>query len=126
MGIISSGAVEVVKKIYLSPRPSGLVWVNPSSSFPSGHTCLSVAVLGFLAFLTVEIIGKSWRKLIYTLTVILILLISVSRLFLGQHWVMDIIGAWALGLSILLLATISYRRVSPTQFRPKIENFYPG
>jgi membrane protein DedA with SNARE-associated domain len=122
VGIVTAGAIEVVKKIYFFPRPGGLAWVNPSSSFPSGHTGMAVAVLGFLAFLTIQIAGNHWRKWIYTLTAVLILLISVSRLFLGQHWVTDIIGAWALGLSVLLLVTISYRRTRSNPNRPKMKS----
>lgn len=121
VGIVAAGAIEVVKKLAFSPRPGGLAWVNPSSSFPSGHTTMTVAVLGFLAFVTVQIAGNSWRRLVYTLTAILILLISASRLILGQHWMTDVIGSWLIGLGILLLATIAYRRTPQDRNRPKIK-----
>ncbi|MBS0350484.1 MAG: LssY C-terminal domain-containing protein [Proteobacteria bacterium] len=110
VGIISAAAVELIKKIYFSARPAGLLIVDKSSSFPSGHTTESIAILGFMAFLTARTIPKKWRNLSYTLFCLVIFLISFSRLILGQHWLTDILAAWCLGLSILLLVTVSYRR----------------
>jgi len=113
LGVISAAAAEVVKRIYFSPRPEGFVEVVHSSSFPSGHVTLSVAVLGFLAYLTTRIFPRGWRQLIYLLFIVFIGLISLSRLFLGQHWFTDVLGAWLLGLSLLWLMVLSYRRQPP-------------
>lgn len=115
VGVITAAAVEIIKKIYFSGRPLGLLTVDPSSSFPSGHTTMSLAVLGFLAFLTVKVISKGWRQLVYGFFTLFIFLISISRLALGQHWFTDILGSWFLGLSVLLLVTLSYRRMPKTQ-----------
>jgi membrane protein DedA with SNARE-associated domain/membrane-associated phospholipid phosphatase len=111
VGFLSATAIEIIKKIYYSPRPQELVHVDPSSSFPSGHAAISVAVLGFLAFLTAHFLPRAWRHFIYTVFTLLIVLVGLSRLFLGQHWFTDILGGWFLGLSILMLVTISFRRM---------------
>lgn len=111
LGFICAAAVETIKKIGFSPRPPGLVHVDPSSSFPSGHSAMAVAVLGFLAFLTARIFPKAWRPFIYVFFTIPIMLVGLSRLFLGQHWFTDIVGGWFLGLSILMLICVSYRRM---------------
>ncbi len=115
LGFISTGAIEVFKKIYFSARPAGLMVIDHTSSFPSGHTTMSVAVLGFLAFITARVIPRNCRWLLYTFFCLLIFLISISRLFLGQHWITDILGSWLLGLSILLFITLSYRRMPKTR-----------
>lgn len=121
LGIFSAGVTAVVKKLYFSARPLGLAVVDTSSSFPSGHTLLSVAILGFLAFLTGKIIARGWRGLIYTFFIVLIGLISGSRLFLGQHWFTDVLGSWLLGLSVLLFIMLSYRRLPAPSTLPQIK-----
>ncbi len=117
LGFLCAAAVETIKKISFSPRPPGLVHVNPSSSFPSGHTAMAVAVLGFLAFLTARLFPKVWRPFIYAFFIIPIVLVGLSRLFLEQHWFTDILGGWFLGLSILMLICVSYRRRTPKKFK---------
>lgn len=116
LGFLSAAGATTIKKIYFSARPTGFAWVDPSASFPSGHVTLSVAIFGFLAFLTAQIVPRQWRRFVYIFFILLILLISISRLFLGQHWFTDVLGAWFLGLSLLLLVTLSYRRM------PKIKS----
>ena len=99
-----------MKMLHFSPRPAvGLAYVDPSSSFPSGHCALAMAIFGFLAFLTTKVFPRQrWSTLFFT---ILILLVGASRLFLGQHWLTDVLGAWLLGCCVLLIVIISYQRL---------------
>lgn len=120
LGILSAGTVEFIKKLYFSARPIGLITINTTSSFPSGHTTLSVAILGFYAFATARIVSKQWRALIYAFFSLIILLISISRLSLGQHWFTDVIASWFLGLSLLIFSIISYRRMPKSHSRLKL------
>jgi len=113
VGLGACAAALVFKKIHYSPRPENFLMVDPGSSFPSGHTTLSIAVFGFIAFLSGKIF-PSHRRLIYGFYVLFVFLISLSRLFLGQHWLTDILAAWFLGLSILLFMILSYRRLPKT------------
>ena len=114
LGFLSAASVQIIKGLYFSARPAGLFSVDPGSSFPSGHAAMSMAVLGFLAFLSLGIISRGWRKPAAACFVLIALLSGVSRLFLGQHWLTDILGAWLLGLSVLLLVMLSYRRMPKT------------
>lgn len=111
--VLSAGLGEVIKHVYYSPRPSGLLHGQVSSSFPSGHVLLSTALLGFLAVLIGEYLTNSWRKLPYVLASIAIVAVALSRLYLGAHWLTDVLGALTLGLALLSVAILSYhRRVS--------------
>lgn len=103
--------VELFKKISHSQRPQGFEWIAPTSSFPSGHTTFSFVIFSFIAFLAAQIITKNYRWIGYTLSCIAIALVGFSRLYLGAHWVFDIVGSILLGLTVLLLCTISYRRM---------------
>jgi hypothetical protein len=66
---------------------------------------------GFLAMILARETKKQNNKYkYYIVTVILVTLIALSRLYLGAHWLSDIIGSILLGLFILFIATICYRR----------------
>lgn len=67
-----------------------------SYGFPSGHTSVAVTVWGGMAIL----FRKKW--LTY-LSIAMILLIPFSRLYLGVHFIADILGGYALGGIILFL-----------------------
>lgn len=121
LAFITAAATEAIKKFYFSPRPEGFWLVDHGSSFPSGHVAMSVAVFGFLAFITAKTLPRRMRQITYGFIIFLIVLISFSRIFLGQHWFTDILGAWLLGCSTLLLATISYRRMPKPQSILKIQ-----
>ncbi len=108
---LTTAAIKILKSWIFSERPEGFLWVDPSSSFPSGHTTMSVAVLGFLAFLSANILPKIWSRISTVFFVMLIFLISLSRLFLGQHWITDVLAGWCLGACVLLVIIISYRRM---------------
>lgn len=107
---LSTGAIEVFKHWYYSPRPLGLMIYNTSSSFPSGHTTLAVSIFGFLAFYCAQCMDRKWHWLPYTLAGSLMLLVAFSRIYLGIHWLSDICGGFLLGASILLALIVSFRR----------------
>ncbi|QHG92516.1 phosphatase PAP2 family protein [Coxiella endosymbiont of Amblyomma sculptum] len=85
-------------------------------AFPSGHVASSLSVFGFVAFLTAQQISKKWNWVPYTLLIVLIFLISFSRLYLGIHWIEDILGGLSLGFTILLSTIVSYRRYPQETF----------
>lgn len=78
-------------------------------SFPSGHTSLSIAILGFLALLLAQELPRLARKYIYWFTVCLVCIIALSRLYLGAHWLSDVLGGFFLGLASMSLITLIYR-----------------
>ncbi len=114
--IITGACVYFLKWIIHSPRPSGLAYQIPSSSFPSGHTTFSLAFYGFAAFLIAKQISRKWHWISYSTAATLIVLIGFSRLYLGAHWFTDILGSIFLGFTILLIVITSYRRYPPKPF----------
>ena len=108
--LITAGAIEFFKHIFYSPRPTGIAYVDSSSSFPSGHTTLSTVLLSFYAFLIAERVKESKQWIIYTVSTLLILAVALSRLYLGAHWFSDILGSFTLGLTILLTVILFYRK----------------
>ena len=106
----------LLKLVVTRPRPpvaDHLVVVN-SWSFPSGHTLGSTAVLGLLTVLAVrERPGR--RTLLAAFGAFLVLVIGVSRVYLGVHWPTDVLAGWVLGAVVVTVClVVGNRRVSGT------------
>lgn len=105
--------VNVLKMIVGRTRPlSTLVnVVKPLSggSFPSGHVVDYVVVLGFFWFLVFTSFKKQLflRQILLIIFATLIILIGPSRIYLGEHWPSDVLGAYLLG-SVLLWAMTEF------------------
>jgi undecaprenyl-diphosphatase len=116
VGIAALG--QLVKMLVDRPRPPTdliRVWdpgLNQAGwSFPAGHVESFMAVLGFIFFLAyLSRGGRLRRAAVLLFTGALIILIGVSRVDSGDHWLSDVIGGYLLGgLWLTVLITI-YRR----------------
>lgn len=80
-------------------------------SFPSGHSMIAVGFYGLLIyFISVSKLSKGIKVLLNTCLVILILLIGLSRIYLGVHYPSDICGGYLITLSYLLLFIPLYNK----------------
>ena len=94
----------MVKGFYERARPA---FDDPfelvtSGSFPSGHAAGSAMFYGMLAYLLIRATRRvGW----YMLPVFLLLLalIGFTRVYLGAHWVSDVLGGWILGFGWVAL-----------------------
>ncbi len=82
-------------------------------SFPSGHSVASAALYGFLAIVSVWEIGARWKLLVTTAAAVLIGTIAFSRVYLGVHWLSDVLAGVAFGLAWATLLAIGYLRHNP-------------
>lgn len=83
-------------------------------SFPSGHVLYYVAFIGFIFFLIYTLIPNSVRRTLGLIAVTVpIALIGISRIYLGQHWPSDVLGAYLLGSLWLTLTIYLYRWGKP-------------
>jgi undecaprenyl-diphosphatase len=97
--ILLNGALKLV---YHRPRPSVFAWQTTavSSSFPSGHAMSATVVYGTVAYLVMRLQKHHWsRMLTLGAAIILILLICLTRLYLGVHYPSDVIGGIVVGLA---------------------------
>lgn len=99
-----------LKQIFMRARPhleNPLIVLN-SYSFPSGHTMMATVFYGSLCFLFVTRV-RDWRArgAAFTLCASLILLVGFSRIYLGVHYLSDVLAAIAEGLAWLTFCLIS-------------------
>ncbi len=96
------------------------------SSFPSGHVLFYVGFIGFLWFLCYTLLKPSWRR---TLALYVfggsVALAGLSRVYLGQHWPSDVIGAYLLGSVWLAITIYLYRWGKPRFFVHQPQRVHP-
>ncbi|WP_324781149.1 bifunctional DedA family/phosphatase PAP2 family protein [Thiobacillus sedimenti] len=106
------GALAVVslKMTLHFPRPVALYTGTDAYSFPSGHTTLSTVIYGFLAVLSARSLSARTRWIPYALAVMLVSGIAFSRLYLGAHWLADVIAGIGLGTAWVAVLAIARGR----------------
>jgi membrane-associated phospholipid phosphatase len=108
--VFSTAINVLVKDLVQRPRPLALqvnvIDTLNSYSFPSGHVMYYVGFLGFIGFLIFTLLKPSFkRSFLLVLIGVPIALIGISRIYLGEHWASDVLGAYLLG-SLTLVAII--------------------
>jgi membrane protein DedA with SNARE-associated domain/membrane-associated phospholipid phosphatase len=107
-------SVGLLKHTIQNPRPPGLAIPLTSFSYPSGHSTLSTAIFGFLAFLVASRCPAKTRWTCYLTAACIVLPVLISRIYLGAHWLTDVCGGCLLGLFWVLVIGLSYHR-KPSQ-----------
>lgn len=100
----------VLKALFHLPRPSAVYDGISSYGFPSWHVTVSTVMYGFLAVMVARGLPAGWRWIGYALSTLLVALVAFSRLYLGVHWLSDVLGGMLLGLLWLSALGIAYRR----------------
>ena len=81
-----------------------------SASFPSGHTLNAIVITGILVYSTLLVVRTNrarWWTVIGGGTYAIA--IGLSRVYLGHHWLSDVVGAWLLGLAWLAVVIVAHR-----------------
>ncbi len=108
MTMIGGGLLNVVlKHFFQRQRP---VFENPlvtisSFGFPSGHTMGATLLYGLLAVIAMRFVRQMWlRAVICVVTVVFIAIIGLTRIYLGAHFLTDVLAAIAIGSAWLAFA----------------------
>jgi len=97
----------LLKNIFVRTRPEMINIITESGySFPSGHSAISMGMYGYLIYLINTRSSNKKIKGIFTVILsILILLIGLSRVYLGVHYASDVTAAFLLFLGYLIVFT---------------------
>lgn len=101
MILVTSSMVNYIFKLaFAGPRPYWVdsqvrgLWPETSFGIPSGHAQHAMTVWGVIGYFA----RAAWVRVV---CILLILLIGVSRLYLGSHFLHDVIAGWLLGAALL-------------------------
>jgi undecaprenyl-diphosphatase len=110
---VSVTATALGKKLIGRARPDHADAVPPyenSPSFPSGHTLNTTVVIALVVYLTcLQIKRTSARIALITAGAIFIIAMGLSRVYLGHHWMTDVIVGWVLGLAWVGIVILAHR-----------------
>lgn len=99
----SAGLVQLLKSIVGRERPLDMLVTADAGSFPSGH----VANAATMAIALALIFRRTW---VWFAGVVWIILMALSRTYLGAHWISDTIGGALLGSAVAILLWIPFAR----------------
>lgn len=113
LALASGGALvlDVTMKLFFQrPRPR-LAWarVLPDYSFPSGHTMNAVVFYIALALILWSVFGRRVGLIALAIAVMLALGVGVTRIYLGYHYLTDVVGALLAGTAWLLIVGAAFR-----------------
>jgi len=95
---------SVSKLIFQRPRPMEAIMSESSYSFPSGHATIAVAYYGFMGYLLIRSARqRSAQVRLLMMTLVIILLIGGSRLYLGVHYLSDVWAGFLVGTLWLIV-----------------------
>lgn len=117
--ILSPIVNNILKYLFKRPRPDEALRLITESnySFPSGHAMISV----FFYFTLIILINRSnirHKKAFITVLLLIILLIGISRVYLGVHYISDVVGGYLIALSIIIFLEMS-DKIESTNNRSK-------
>ncbi len=101
------------KPIFGRSRPDMADAIPPyehSASFPSGHSLNSIVIAGIVAYLIILRL-KTTKARVITVVVAaaFAFTMGLSRVYLGHHWLTDVLAAWAIGIAWLALVITAHR-----------------
>lgn len=101
---LGSSLLNVLVKVLVDrPRPAqplvSILQHATGNSFPSGHVMSYVAYWGLLfTFSLILFHGKRWWRIaLLCISGLFVVLVGPSRIYLGDHWASDVLGAYVLG-----------------------------
>lgn len=120
--LISALLMSVLKAIVRAPRPFQVLdeidgkrlSTATGYSFPSGHTTISASMYSAIAV-------AYKKKKVSVICAVLIVLVALSRIYLGVHWPLDVFGGLVIGIPLsVILYPIFYRIASDDDKKYKV------
>jgi len=104
----SVGLFIALKKSIGRVRPDAQLLEVGSYAFPSGHTTMATAMAFALYFMFAPRLSSALKTVLWMGALLWALLIGSSRLYLGVHWLSDVLGGFVLGVWWVTLVRLIY------------------
>ncbi|MFE9258922.1 phosphatase PAP2 family protein [Streptomyces sp. NPDC006879] len=111
--LAAAGALNNGLKLAVGrPRPQ---WIDPVDSaphaaWPSGHALTAAVVFGLLVWILWDRVPVLVSA---SVAVVSVLGVGFTRLYLGVHWLSDVLGGWLLGSALVLSSVRLFARGRP-------------
>lgn len=102
---------RVLKELFERQRPDLAEAIRSATghSFPSGHAMGATIVCGAFTYLALRALpGWNRKSAAIALAITTVLAIGVSRLYLGVHWLTDVVAGVSAGLVWVIATTVAY------------------
>ena len=100
-----------LKRFFARARPdvAEMLRLAHGYSFPSGHAMGAMVVYGALGYLAFRIIPRwRWKSAAVALAITIIVAVSLSRIYLGVHWISDVGAGLVAGATWVTVTTVAY------------------
>jgi membrane-associated phospholipid phosphatase len=124
--LITGAAVSFfLKSAFNVSRPTDGIFYEIGRSFPSYHAMQAVIFFGMIMYIFDDRLPTWWKSLINIICIILVILVSFSRLYLGVHWLSDVVGGLILGVVIIYLVVKLFKK-NDKSFRTRSQRVSGG
>ena len=110
----------------LRPVVAHPVAYGTGDSFPSGHSLGSIVCYGALLLVFLPAARGRWRPALITVITAIVVLVGVSRILLGVHYLSDVIAAWAIGIAWLGVTAFAFELSRRSAGRPVTDPITEG
>lgn len=114
--------IYLLKHLFTRARPVVQFLAETGYSFPSGHTLISVVLFGSLLYFSLKVKNQVYKFSLVSLSLLGIIILGLSRVYLNVHWFSDILGGYFLGATILF---IGIYLLKTSIFQKLVNQFYP-
>lgn len=106
---VSALAVVLVKYTVRRSRPIYMAIEEIGYSFPSAHSLLSLAFFGLMVYFVIKYLKNKPIKILLTITLVFVItMLGISRVYLGVHYLSDVLAGFLLGGAILSVNILLY------------------
>lgn len=110
--VVSESLNLILKEIFARQRPNILQLVNETTySFPSGHAMINTTVYTMLGIFAIKYIRSKKIKIpVIIMCILMPLIISFSRVYLGVHYAGDVLGGMLLGFAVTVFIYVLLKK----------------
>jgi len=113
LGVATGGSLvlQATMKLFFARPRQQLPWarVLPDYSFPSGHTMNAIIFYVAVALIAWSVFGRRVGVAAVVMAVVVALAVGVSRIYLGYHYLTDVVGGLLAGIAWLLVVGAAFR-----------------